>query len=100
MKLRQPWQLANLDVSKFERENATMKATSKRPIVYFDPELHRALRRKAAETDRSLSELVNEAVKLSLAEDAEDLAAFETRVAEPDVPFEDALRVMRRRGKI
>ena len=47
--------------------------------MYFDPELHRALRVKAAETDRSMSDLVNEAVQLSLAEDAEDLAAFEER---------------------
>lgn len=77
-----------------------MKTTSKRATIYLDPELHRALRRKAAETDRSLSELVNEAVKLSLAEDAEDLAAFETRAAEPDIPFEDAVRALRRRGKI
>ena len=77
-----------------------MKATPKRATVYFDPELHRALRLKAAETDRSLSELVNEAVKFSLAEDAEDLAAFETRACEPDLPFEDVVRALRRRGKI
>ena len=77
-----------------------MKATPKRATVYFDPELHRALRLKAAETDRSLSELVNEAVKFSLAEDAEDLAAFETRAGEPDLPFEDVVRALRRRGKI
>ena len=51
----------------------------KRATVYFDPHLHRALRIKAAETDRSVSELVNEAIRHSLAEDAEDLAAFEAR---------------------
>ena len=58
---------------------------SKRATVYFDPELHRALRLKALETDRSLSELVNEAVKLSFAEDAEDLAAFEEQAQEPNL---------------
>ena len=52
-----------------------MSTNPKRATVYFDPELHRALRVKAAETERSMSDLVNEAVQLSLAEDAEDLAA-------------------------
>jgi len=52
-----------------------MSTLPKRATVYFDPALHRALRVKAAETDRSLSDLVNEAVKLSLVEDAEDRAA-------------------------
>jgi hypothetical protein len=77
-----------------------MATAQKRATVYFDPELHRALRLKAAETDRSLSELVNEAVKLTLAEDAEDLAAFEERASEPNLPFESVVRDLKRRGKI
>ena len=77
-----------------------MGANLKRATVYFDSELHRALRLKAAETDRSLSDLVNEAVKLSLAEDAEDLAAFRKRAREPNVPFEDVVKDLKRRGKI
>ena len=68
--------------------------------MYFDSTLHRALRLKAAETDRSVSELVNEAVKLSLAEDAEDLAAFEERLHETNLPFEQVLKDLRQRGKI
>jgi len=68
--------------------------------VYFDPGIHRALRLKAAETDRSLSDLVNEAVKLSLAEDAEDLAAFEERASEPNLPFEAVVKELKKRGKI
>ena len=56
-------------------------AEPKRATVYFDPQLHRALRLKAAETDRSISELVNEAVKAALAEDAGDIEAFEVRDA-------------------
>jgi len=55
---------------------------------------------KAAETDRSISELVNEAVKISLAEDAEDLASFEERARERSVSFEKVVREMRRRGKL
>ena len=77
-----------------------MATAQKRATVYFDPELHRALRLKAAETDRSLSELVNEAVKLALAEDAEDLEAFEERASEPILPFESVVRDLKRRGKI
>jgi hypothetical protein len=77
-----------------------MKEQNKRATVYFEPELHLALRLKAAETDRSVSELVNEAVKLSLAEDADDLSAFEKRAAEPEMPFEDLVKDLRSSGKI
>ena len=74
--------------------------TQKRATVYFDPSLHRALRLKAAETDSSISKLVNEAVKAALAEDAGDLEAFELRESEPDYAFEDVVRDLKRRGKI
>ena len=77
-----------------------METSTKRTTVYFDPLIHRALRLKAAETDRSLSDLVNEAVKLSLAEDAEDLAAFEERASEPNLPFEAVVKELKKRGKI
>jgi hypothetical protein len=77
-----------------------MGTSAKRSTVYLDAALHRVLRIKAAETDRSISELVNEAVKQSLAEDAEDLAAFEDRARERSVSFEKVLREMRRRGKL
>ena len=77
-----------------------MAETAKRATIYFDPEIHRALRLKAADTERPISDLVNEAVKLALAEDAEDLAAFQDRVREPDVAFEDAVRDLKKRGKI
>ena len=77
-----------------------MTTTQKRATVYFDPILHRALRLKAAETDRSLSEIVNEAVKLSLSEDAEDLDAFEERASEPNLLFEDVVKELKRSGTI
>lgn len=77
-----------------------MATTQKRATVYFDPALHRALKIKAAETDRSLSDLVNEAIRLSLLEDAEDLAAFEERAAEPSLSFEDVVKDLRRSGSI
>jgi hypothetical protein len=77
-----------------------MSSVSKRATVYFDPAVHRALRVKAAEMDTSLSDLVNEAVKLSLADDAEDLAAFEERGMEPDLSFEDVVKGLKRSGTI
>ena len=77
-----------------------MKTSQKRATVYFDPDLHRALRLKAAETDQSVSDLVNRAVKLTLAEDVEDLAAFEARAQGPNLPFEEVLKDLRQRGKI
>jgi predicted transcriptional regulator len=73
---------------------------SRRATVYLDPEIHRALKLKAASTDRSISEMVNEAVRLSLAEDAEDLEAFDQRVSEPDVDFETYVTSLRRSGKL
>ncbi len=76
------------------------ETAQKRATVYFDPLLHRALRLKAAETDRTISELVNDAVKASLAEDANDIEAFEVRDKEPDYAFEDVVKDLKRRGKI
>ncbi len=73
---------------------------SKRATVYFEPELHKALRMKAASTDRSLSDLVNAAVRLELAEDADDLAAFDERAEERSMSFEAVLKDIRRRGKL
>ncbi len=77
-----------------------MNTAIKRATVYLDPMLHKALRIKAAETSRSISDLINEAIRLSLAEDAEDLAAFEERVNEPLVPFEDVLKELKKHGRI
>lgn len=77
-----------------------MDGKTKRATIYLDPELHRTLRLKAVQTDRSVSDLVNEAVRESLAEDAEDLAAFEARAAEPELDFEAVVRDLKKRGKI
>lgn len=72
----------------------------RRATVYFEPEIHRALKLKAEATERSVSEMVNEAVRQALAEDAVDLAAFEERADEPEVDFETFVKSLRRRGKI
>jgi plasmid stability protein len=74
--------------------------TPKRATVYFDAEVHRALRLKAAASDRSISDMVNEAVRVALAEDAEDLAAFDKREVERSISFESFVRGLRRRGRI
>ncbi|RPI20292.1 MAG: CopG family transcriptional regulator [Acidobacteria bacterium] len=77
-----------------------MKAAMKRATVYFDPKIHRALRIKAAATDRSLSDIVNEAVRVALTEDAEDLKAFDSRANEPNLVFEEVLQDLKNRGQI
>jgi len=76
------------------------ETAQKRATVYLDSVLHRALRLKAAATESSISELVNEAVKESLAEDASDIEAFEVREKEPDYAFENVVKDLKRRGKI
>ena len=77
-----------------------MSTTTKRSTIYFDPVIHRALRLKAAETERSISELVNDAVKAALADDAEDLAAFDKRSPESNLSFEEVVKDLKRSGKI
>ncbi len=77
-----------------------MKSELKRATIYFDPELHRALRIKAAELDRPISEIVNKAVKTALAEDVEDLSSFEERLKEPNLIFEELIKDLKKRGKI
>jgi predicted transcriptional regulator len=77
-----------------------MKTHTKRTTIYLDSDLHRALRIKAAETEHSMSELVEDAIKLSLAEDSVDLAAFDERKDEASLAFEDVLKKLRKNGRI
>ena len=77
-----------------------MSPHQKRTTIYFDAEVHQALRLRSIETGRSLSDLVNEAVRLALGEDAEDIAAFEERLAEKNLSFERVVKDMERRGRI
>lgn len=77
-----------------------MSIQPKRAAVHFQPEVDKAFRHKAAGTERSLSDLVNDAVRASLAENADDLATFEERAAEPSLSFERVVRDLRRRGRI
>ncbi len=77
-----------------------MPTNTSRTTVYLDPFLHKALRLKAAETDHSVSELINESIRLSLLEDGEDLAAFRERAKEPVLAFEDLVKDLRQRGKL
>lgn len=74
--------------------------STKRATIYFEEAIHRLLKLKAAETEQSISDLVNKAVRLSLAEDADDLAAIDERSSEPDLPFERVVKDLRKRGKL
>jgi len=73
---------------------------SKRATIYFDAAVHQALRLKAAAADRSISDMVNDAVKAALAEDAEDFDAFDQRKSEPSISFDSLVRDLKKRGRI
>ena len=73
---------------------------AKRATVYFEPALHKAIRLKAAHGNQSISQIVNDAVRLALLEDHEDLAAFEHRVAEPVITYEALLKDLKAHGKL
>lgn len=77
-----------------------MPALTKRSTIYFEPELHRALRLKAASTSRSVSDIVNEALRESFREDEDDLAAIEGRVSEPTISYEALLKDLKANGKL
>ena len=77
-----------------------MSELSKRSTVYFEPEIHQALRIKAAITHTSVSEVVNEAVRIALREDQEDLSVFEERVNEPTLSYEELLKDLKAHGKL
>ncbi len=79
---------------------AKKSAVTKRVTVYLTSEYHRALRVKSAETEYSVSDLVNAAVRTALLEDAADLEAFDKRAGEPALAFEDVLRSLKRDGKL
>lgn len=73
---------------------------TRRTTIYLEPDLHRALRLKAIETDASISDLVNDAIRQTLLEDAEDLAAIEDRAAEATVPYGEFVQSLMRDGKL
>jgi hypothetical protein len=75
-------------------------SSPKRATIYFEPGVHKALRLKAVHTEKSISDLVNVAVRRSLAEDTVDLQALETRKNEPSLLFDNVLKDLKRRGKL
>lgn len=77
-----------------------MSELSKRSTVYFEEEIHQALRIKAATTHQSVSEVVNEAVRVALREDQEDLNAFAQRADEPTLSYEELLDDLKSHGKL
>ncbi|TKB12413.1 CopG family transcriptional regulator [Desulforhopalus sp. IMCC35007] len=77
-----------------------MATQMKRATIYFDPELHKALKLKALETSRSITDLVNQSVRESLSEDAEDLTVFEERKDEALVSYDKMLKKLQKNGTI
>ncbi len=77
-----------------------MSNLSKRSTVYFDPAIHQALRVRAASSNLSLSELVDEAVRLVMREDQEDINDISKRINEPEISYETMLKNLKKHGKI
>ena len=77
-----------------------MAAQTKRTTVYLDPDLHQALRLKSVAVSRSVSELVNDAVREAISEDAEDITAFEERVHEPLISYEEMVKRLKKDGRL
>ncbi|CAN5423413.1 MAG: CopG family transcriptional regulator [Pyrinomonadaceae bacterium] len=77
-----------------------MAVEQKRATIYFEPELHRAVRIKSAHTNRTISDIVNESLRIALSEDQEDLDAFEKRASEPVISYETLLAKLKADGKI
>lgn len=77
-----------------------MSDLSKRATIYFDPVIHQALKVKAVTSQTSISEIVDEAVRLLMREDEEDLAAFEDRMREPEISYDALLKDLRKHGKL
>lgn len=71
-----------------------------RATIYLDPELHKALKLKAVETSKSVSELVNAAAREALAEDAEDIEAFAERAAEPLIAYDEMVKRLKKDGRL
>ncbi len=77
-----------------------MATQTKRTTIYLEPDLHKALRLKAVAMSRSVSELVNDAVRGCLAEDAEDIVAFEDRMKEPLISYDEMVKRLKKDGRI
>ena len=73
---------------------------SKRATIYFDADVHRALRLRAAACNRSISDMVNEAVRMTLAEDADDLRDADQRQDEESIGFEEFVSSLRNSSRI
>ena len=77
-----------------------MANQTKRTTIYIEHDLHKALRLKSVETSKSMSQMINEAVKVSLSEDAEDLAVFDERAGESLISYEDMIKKLKLDGRI
>jgi plasmid stability protein len=88
----------------FERQNVLesclMASEAVRSTLYLEPALHQALRLKAASVHRSMSEIVNDALREALREDQEDLAAFAEREQEQAISYEAFLAQLKADGTL
>ncbi len=77
-----------------------MSNLSKRSTIYFDPILHNALKIKSASSSQSVSELVDEAIRLLMLEDHEDIKSYKERKGESEISYEVLLNKLKKNGQI
>ena len=77
-----------------------MATQSRRTTIYFDEDLLKALKIRAVLQSRSVSDLVNDAVRESLAEDADDILTFEDRINEPLLHYDEMVKRLKKNGRI
>ena len=71
-----------------------------RSTVYLQADLHQALRLKSAHSQRSMSDIVNDALRQALREDSDDLAAVRGRAKERALSYEDFLVKLKANGSL
>jgi hypothetical protein len=79
----------------FRMRRDNMTQLSQRSTVYFDPDIHKALRLKAAEENRSISKIINEAVLVLTTEDAEDFSDVDARMSEPSIGYAEFVKSLK-----
>jgi len=77
-----------------------MSQMSKRATVYLEPDIHKLLKLKAAETSSSISEIVNDLLRAEFLEDAEDIQSIKERINEPSISYETLLKELKDEGRL
>jgi len=77
-----------------------MSVMSKRATIYLEPQIHKLLKLKAAETSSSISEIVNDLLRAEFLDEAEDIQSIKERINEPTISYETLLKELKDEGRL